>query len=72
MGILGLSDMQKLALQVIDKKMKKRETVARAAQRWATEKVANKQKYFKVCVQCSTLDLRLTKLQPDVPGPQNG
>jgi pre-60S factor REI1 len=48
MGLLGLSDMQKRALQVTEKKLKKREMVARAAQRWATEKVANKQKYFKV------------------------
>jgi pre-60S factor REI1 len=50
MGIIGLSEMQKHALQVTEKKMKKRETVARAAQRWAMEKVANKQKYFKVCL----------------------
>jgi len=48
MGILGLSDMQKRALQVMEKKIKKRETVARAAQRWATERASNKQKYFKV------------------------
>jgi pre-60S factor REI1 len=50
MGITGLSEAQKHALQVTEKKMKKRETVARAAQRWAMEKVANKQKYFKVCL----------------------
>ncbi|KAF2714587.1 hypothetical protein K504DRAFT_509584 [Pleomassaria siparia CBS 279.74] len=49
MGISGLSDAQKRGLQVTEKKLKKRETVARAAQRWAVEKVANKQKYFKVC-----------------------
>jgi Mn-dependent DtxR family transcriptional regulator len=38
------------ALMVVEKKMKKRETVAKAAERWANENVGNKQKYFKVTI----------------------
>jgi pre-60S factor REI1 len=51
LGLVGLQEHEKRALMVTEKKMKKRETVARAAQRWATEKVANKQKYYKVCTR---------------------
>ena len=48
-GLVGLPEQQKRALMATEVKMKKREHIARAAQRWAMEKVANKQKYFKVC-----------------------
>ncbi|PVI01375.1 hypothetical protein DM02DRAFT_654522 [Periconia macrospinosa] len=56
MGLVGLSEQQNRALMATEAKMKKREHIAKAAQRWATEKVANKQKFFK----------------PDVPGRKNG
>lgn len=49
MGLIGLSEQQKRAVMATEVKMKKREHIAKAAQRWATEKVANKQKFFKVC-----------------------
>jgi pre-60S factor REI1 len=49
MGMIGISDQQKQTLMVTEKKMQKREAVAKAAHRWATEKVANKQKFYKVC-----------------------
>lgn len=48
MGLIGLPEQQKRALMATEVKMKKREHIAKAAQRWATEKVANKQKFFKV------------------------
>jgi pre-60S factor REI1 len=47
-GLIGVSDQQRRALMVVEKKMMKREAVARSAQRWATERVANKQKFFRV------------------------
>ncbi|KAJ5064395.1 C2H2 type zinc-finger-domain-containing protein [Bipolaris maydis] len=56
MGLIGLPEQQRRALMATEIKMKKREHIAKAAQRWATEKVANKQKFFK----------------PDVPGRKNG
>ncbi|OJD40646.1 zinc finger protein yan [Diplodia corticola] len=56
MGLVGVPEQQRRALVAVEKKMMKREAVARAAQRWATEKVANRQKFFK----------------PDVPGRKNG
>ncbi|KAK0642533.1 Cytoplasmic 60S subunit biogenesis factor REI1-like protein [Lasiodiplodia hormozganensis] len=56
MGLVGVPEQQRRALMAVEKKMMKREAVARAAQRWATEKVANRQKFFK----------------PDVPGRKNG
>lgn len=49
LGLAGLSEHQKRALMATEVKMKKREHIAKAAQRWAMEKVANKQKFFKVC-----------------------
>ncbi|KAJ7029140.1 C2H2 type zinc-finger-domain-containing protein [Mycena alexandri] len=55
-GLIGMSEQQRRALMVVEKKMMKREAVARSAQRWATEQVANRQKFFK----------------PDVPGRKNG
>ena len=55
-GLIGITAQQRHALMVTEKKMKKRESVARAAQQWAKEKVANKQKFFR----------------PDVPGRMNG
>lgn len=48
MGLVGVPEQQRRALMAVEKKMMKREAVARAAQRWATEKVANRQKFFKV------------------------
>ncbi|EKG19298.1 hypothetical protein MPH_03161 [Macrophomina phaseolina MS6] len=56
MGLVGVSEQQRRTLVAVEKRMMKREAVARAAQRWATEKVANRQKFFK----------------PDVPGRKNG
>jgi pre-60S factor REI1 len=47
-GLTGVSEQQRRALRVVEKKLMKREAVARSAQRWATERVANKQKFFKV------------------------
>lgn len=54
MGLVGVPEQQRRALMAVEKKMMKREAVARAAQRWATEKVANRQKFFKVslCFFC--------------------
>lgn len=49
MGMLGIPEQQKRALRVVEKKMLKQEMVAKAHQRWAVEKVANRQKNFKVC-----------------------
>ena len=48
MGLVGLPEQQKRALMATEVKMKKREHIAKSAQRWAAEKVANKQKFFKV------------------------
>ncbi|RMZ71374.1 pre-60s factor [Pyrenophora seminiperda CCB06] len=56
MGLIGMSDTERRALMATEVKMKKREHIAKAAQRWATEKVANKQKFFK----------------SDAPGRKNG
>lgn len=49
-GMLGVSDQQKRALRAVEKTFLKQEVVARAHQRWAVEKVANRQKNFKVCL----------------------
>jgi pre-60S factor REI1 len=48
MGLVGLSNQQRKALAVVEKKMQKQERVARAAHMWAREKVANRQKYYVV------------------------
>jgi pre-60S factor REI1 len=48
MGLAGLTDSQRLALQVAEKKMKRREAVAKAAQRHAMEQEPVKTKYYKV------------------------
>ncbi|KAI0710896.1 C2H2 type zinc-finger-domain-containing protein [Earliella scabrosa] len=55
-GLAGLSAQQRKALLAVEKKMRKRDAVIKSAQRWAAEKVANRQKHFK----------------PDVPGRKNG
>jgi pre-60S factor REI1 len=47
-GLTGVSEQQRRALRVVEKKMMKREAVARSAQRWATEQAANRQKFFNV------------------------
>ncbi|KAJ6567436.1 C2H2 type zinc-finger-domain-containing protein [Mycena vulgaris] len=46
-GLTGVSEQQRRALMVVEKNMMKREAVARSAQRWASEKVANKQKFYR-------------------------
>lgn len=48
MGLVGVPEQQRRALRAVEKKMVKQEATARAEQRWATEKVANKQKHFRV------------------------
>lgn len=48
MGMLGVPEQQKRALRAVEKKLLKQEMVAKAHQRWAVEKVANRQKNFKV------------------------
>jgi pre-60S factor REI1 len=48
MRLAGVSDSQRLALQVTEKKMKRREAVAKAAQRYAMEQEPIKTKYYKV------------------------
>jgi pre-60S factor REI1 len=48
MGLAGLSDGQRLALQVAEKKTKTREAVAKAAQRYVMEQEPMKMKYYKV------------------------
>jgi len=48
-GLIGVSVQQRRALAVTEKKMQKREAVARAATAWVTERVANRQKYYRVC-----------------------
>ncbi|KAF2493783.1 hypothetical protein BU16DRAFT_54457 [Lophium mytilinum] len=50
MGLVGVSEQQRRALMVVEKKMKKRENIDRAAEGWVKDNVANKQKYFKVCM----------------------
>jgi pre-60S factor REI1 len=71
MGLVGLSDQQRRALAVVEKKMQKQERVARAAHMWAREKVANRQKYY--VGSCSKgLSTVANDHQPDVPGRTNG
>ncbi|KAF2807907.1 uncharacterized protein BDZ99DRAFT_522515 [Mytilinidion resinicola] len=53
MGLVGVTEQQRRALMVVEKKMKKRETLSRAAERWSKEKVENKKKYLKVCISRS-------------------
>ncbi|KAF1844282.1 uncharacterized protein K460DRAFT_290258 [Cucurbitaria berberidis CBS 394.84] len=47
MGLAGISESQKLALQITEKKIKRREAVAKAAQRYAAEQEPVKTKYYK-------------------------
>lgn len=48
MGLTGVSENQRRALQVTEKKMKRREAVAKAASRYAMEQEPVKTKYYKV------------------------
>ena len=48
MGLVGVPESQMRALQMTEKKMKRREAVAKAAQRHASEKEPVKAKYYKV------------------------
>ncbi|KAF2672786.1 hypothetical protein BT63DRAFT_136494 [Microthyrium microscopicum] len=47
MGLIGVSDQQKRSLMLTEKKMQKKELITRAAASWATERVANKQKFYR-------------------------
>jgi len=48
MGLIGLPDQQRRALAATEHKMMKRENRAMLQQRWIVEKIANRQKNFKV------------------------
>lgn len=48
MGLAGIPESQRRALQMTEKKMKRREAVAKAAQRYAAEQEPIKAKYYKV------------------------
>jgi len=48
MGLAGVPESQRRALQITEKKMKRREAVAKAAQRYAMEQEPVKTKYYKV------------------------
>jgi pre-60S factor REI1 len=48
MGLAGISESQRRVLQIAEKKMKRREAVAKAAQRYAAEQEPVKAKYYKV------------------------
>jgi pre-60S factor REI1 len=48
MGLAGIPESQRRALQITEKKMKRREAVAKAAQRYAAEQEPIKAKYYKV------------------------
>jgi len=48
MGLTGITESQRCALQITEKKMKRREAVAKAAQRYAAEQEPIKAKYYKV------------------------
>ncbi|KAF2691446.1 hypothetical protein K458DRAFT_353182 [Lentithecium fluviatile CBS 122367] len=47
MGLVGVPESQRRALQITEKKMKRREAVAKAAQRYAAEQEPIKAKYYK-------------------------
>ena len=49
MGLVGVSENQRRALQITEKKMKRREAISKAAQRHAMEQEPVKTKYYKVC-----------------------
>jgi pre-60S factor REI1 len=48
MGLAGIPESQRRALQITEKKMKRREAVAKSAQRYAAEQEPIKAKYYKV------------------------
>lgn len=48
MGLVGVPESQRRALQITEKKMKRREAIAKAAQRHAAEQEPVKAKYYKV------------------------
>jgi pre-60S factor REI1 len=78
LGLVGVSGQQRRALMVVEKKMQKREMVARAAHMWAREKIANRQKHYRVSFSIQEKgerfwELELTFfLQPDNPARPNG
>ena len=50
-GVIGLSEQQRHSLAIVQKKIRAREQRDRAGHQWTLEKVANKQKHFKVRVE---------------------
>ncbi|KAI0710958.1 C2H2 type zinc-finger-domain-containing protein [Earliella scabrosa] len=46
-GLVGVSAQQRKALLAVEKKMRKRDAVIKSAQRWAAERMANRQKHFR-------------------------
>lgn len=48
-GMVGVPEQQRKSLLAVEKKLLKREVMAKAHQRWTIENVANKQKRFKLC-----------------------
>lgn len=59
MGMIGVPEQQRRALLAVEKKMLKQEVVAKARQRWIVQKVANKQKFFKVFVSTRWGDMQV-------------
>jgi len=47
LGLVGVSEQQRRALLVTEKKMQKQEAVKKAAYSWVTQRVANKQKFYR-------------------------
>ena len=54
-GLVGVRTLQRRALLGVEKKMQKKEIVVKAAHNWARERVANKQKFYRVSVSWYTL-----------------
>ena len=59
-GLVGVSAQQRKALLAAEKKMRKRDAVIKSAQRWAAERMANRQKHFRVsrAFSCFGLTMR--------------
>jgi pre-60S factor REI1 len=60
LGLIGVPEQQRRALLVTEKKMQKREAVAKAAYSWVTERIANKQKHYRVSNSNGPLGILLT------------
>lgn len=48
MGIAGLSQQQRHQLMVVEKRMKRKEYIAKSAKQWALDRVDNKQQHYRV------------------------